>query len=102
MTEKHFYDWQTLGGTDDVMRIMTRVGDDKVWSIARNNTGTLFKVTSVQDFLNERITGWSDPERRQSKRLKDLADIARLIESNAELWYQLPAELRSQIDEPRA
>ncbi len=32
--------------------------------------------------------------------MKDLADIARLVESHVELWEQLPAELRSQIDRP--
>lgn len=32
-------------------------------------------------------------KRRQSKRIKDLGDISRLVESDPELWVELPTEL---------
>jgi hypothetical protein len=176
MTEKQFYDWQTVGGTDDVMRFVNAlekadihwctiggvavnhwaaeqmvtldvdfvVAADSIekaqqallaagfkaesfdWSInfrgaskvsiqlttedgyrdfaergvAADVHGILMRVASLQDTLTGKIRAWSDPTRRQSKRLKDLADIARLIESHPELWEGLPDDLQREIDRP--
>ncbi|HQU92437.1 MAG TPA: nucleotidyl transferase AbiEii/AbiGii toxin family protein [Pyrinomonadaceae bacterium] len=176
MTEKQFYDWQTVGGTDDVMRFVNAlekadirwctiggvavnhwaaeqmvtldvdfvVAADSIekaqqallaaglkaesfdWSInfrgaskvsiqltteegycdfaergvAADVHGILMRVASLEDTLTGKIRAWSDPTRRQSKRLKDLADIARLIESHPELWEGLPDDLRREIDRP--
>lgn len=176
MTEKQFYDWQTLGGTDDVMRFVDAleqadiswcsiggiavnhwageqmvtldvdfvVAADSVekaeecllkagfqaeefeWSInfkgkskvsiqlttekqyldfpsrgiAADVHGILMRVASLEDTLAGKIRAWSDPKRRQSKRIKDLADIARLVESHPELWENLPEILRNEIDRP--
>ena len=176
MTEKQFYDWQTLGGTDDVMRFVNAlekadirwcaiggvavnhwaaeqmvtldvdfvVAADSVekaeraltdagfvpekfeWSInfkgaskvsiqlttedsyrefadrgvAADVHGILMRVASLEDTLDGKIRAWSDPTRRQSKRIKDLADVARLVESHPELWEHLPDPLRAQIDRP--
>jgi hypothetical protein len=175
MTEKQFYDWQTLGGTDDVMRFVNALERaDIVWcaiggiavnywsaeqmvtqdvdfvvaadSIERAETalvdagfkserhqwsvnfkgnskisiqltteafyrefaergiaadvhGILLRVASLEDTLAGKIRAWSDPTRRQSKRIKDLADIARLVESHPELWGHLPNEVRSLIEQ---
>jgi hypothetical protein len=38
-----------------------------------------------------------DADRRQSKRQKDLADIARIIEISPELRSQVPAEFLSKL-----
>jgi len=176
MTEKQFYDWQTLGGTDDVMRFVNAlesadilwcaiggvavnhwaaeqmvtldvdfvVAADSIekaekalldagftaerfdWSINFKGTskvgiqlttegsyrdfaergvaadvhGILLRVASLEDTLTGKVRAWSDPTRRQSKRLKDLADIARLVESHPELWERLNDELQSQIERP--
>ena len=176
MTGKQFYDWQTLGGTDDVMRFVNAletadiewcviggvavnhwaseqmvtqdvdfvVASDSIeraekalvdagfqregfdWSInfkgkskisiqlttedfyrdfagrgvAADVHGILLRVATLEDTLSGKIRAWSDPTRRQSKRLKDLADIARLVESHPELWEQLTDTLKSQIDRP--
>ena len=176
MTEKQFYDWQTLGGTDDVMRFVNAmekadvvwcaiggvavnhwaaeqmvtldvnfvVAADSVeraekalidagfhperfeWSInfkgnskvsiqlttedmyrdfasrgvAADVHGILMRVASLEDTMAGKIRAWSDPTRRQSKRIKDLADIARLVESHPELWHGLPDELKAEINEP--
>ena len=176
MTEKQFYDWQTLGGTDDVMRFVNALESadilwcaiggvavnywaaeqmvtldvdfvvaadsleiaEKVlidagfraehfeWSInfkgnskvaiqlttenmyrdfasrgvAADVHGILMRVASLEDTLQGKIRAWSDPTRRQSKRLKDLADIARLVESHPQLWDQLPEDLHTHIDKP--
>lgn len=178
MTEKQFYDWQTLGGTDDVMRFVNAlesadilwcaiggvavnhwaseqmvtldvdfvVAADSIekaekalvdagftaepfdWSINFKGTskvsiqlttegsyrdfaergvaadvhGILLRVANLEDTLAGKVRAWSDPTRRQSKRLKDLADIARLVESHPELWQRLNDDLRSQIERPQS
>ncbi len=176
MTAKRFYDWQTAGGTDDVMRMVdaleradvvwcaiggvavnhwaaepmvTRDVDivvvaDKVeravelleeagfeaerfeWSIHLKGTsrvsiqvstaefyrdfparavaadvhGILLRVASLEDTLAGKVEAWKDAHRRQSKRLKDLGDIARLIEAHPEFWARLPEELQGQVERP--
>ncbi len=176
MTGKQFYDWQTVGGTDDVMRLVdtleradirwcaidgiavnhwaaepmvTRdvdfvVATDAIeravhalteagfrsekfaWSInfeGRSKVslqlstedfyrdfperaqpadvhGILLRVASLEDTLKGKVKAWSDAERRQSKRLKDLGDIARLVEAHPELWESLPEALKRQIERP--
>ncbi len=176
MTEKQFFDWQTSGGTDDVMRLVdvleradvawcaiggiavnhwaqqpmvTQDVDLVVTSNALDRTvslleqagfcaerfpwsvnfkgrsavsiqlstedfyrdfpsravpadvhGILMRVAALHDTLRGKIKAWSEPKRRQSKRIKDLADIARLVETHHDLWKDLPDELKAQIEEP--
>jgi hypothetical protein len=176
MTSKQFYDWQTAGGTDDVMRLVDvleradvawcAIGGVAVnhwaeqpmvtqdvdlvvatgsveravslleqegfraerfpWSVnfrgrsavsiqlstedfyrdyparavAADVHGILMRVAGLEDTLRGKIKAWSEPERRQSKRIKDLADIARLVESHPQLWKLLPEGLRTQIQRP--
>ena len=100
MTSKQFYDWQTLGGTDDVMRYATGLSGDLVWRIAKNGDEIIFSVATLHEALREKIGAWADPTRRQSKRIKDLGDIARLVESHPLLWNKLTDELKSRIDQP--
>jgi hypothetical protein len=176
VTAKQFFDWQTSGGTDDVMRLVdclerndipwcaiggvavnhwaeepvvtqdvdfvVAAGDvDRAvealceagfraerhqWSVnftghskvsgqlsteevylsfpsravAADVHGILMRVASLEDTLAGKILAWRDSSRRQSKRIKDFADIARLVESHPKLWAGLPAELREQIDRP--
>ena len=178
MTAKEFYDWQTSGGTNDVMRLVDcleradiawcAIGGVAVnhwaeqpmvtqdvdfvvaaeaveraisaleqagftcerfeWSInfkghsrvsfqlstedfyrdfpsravAADVHGILLRVASLEDTLKGKMKAWSDPERRQSKRLKDLADIARLIEAHPRLWDMLTADLKEHIQPPQS
>lgn len=178
MTAKKFYDWQTSGGTDDVMRLVDCLerrdipwcaiggvavnhwaeepmvtqdvdfvvaaeevdravqaleeegfrADQHKWSVnftgrskvsiqlsteevylgfpersvAADVHGILLRVASLEDTLAGKILAWSDPSRRQSKRLKDFADIARLVESHPDLWDGLPEEIQGGIEKPRA
>ena len=173
MTAKQFFDWQTSGGTDDVMRLVDCleradiawcaiggvavnhwarepmvtqdvdfvVATDAVeravallkeagfqaetfeWSVnftgrskvslqlstedfyrefpARSVPadvhGILLRVASLEDTLRGKMKAYGTPERRQSKRIKDLADIARLIETHPQLWNFLTDELKQQI-----
>lgn len=176
MTAKQFYDWQTAGGTDDVMRLVDCLERSEIrwcaiggvavnhwaaepivtqdvdfvvttdaiertvaaleaagfvaerfeWSInfkgrskvsiqlsteecyrdyperavAADVHGILLRVASLEDTLNGKMKAWAAPERRQSKRIKDLADIARLIEAHPELWKLLTADLRARLEPP--
>jgi hypothetical protein len=178
MTAKKFYDWQTVGGTDDVMRLVdsleradiswcaiggvavnhwaaepmvtqdvdfvvsTETIDRAVailveagfrserfqWSInfkghskvslqlstedfyrdfpsraiPADVHGILLRVASLEDTLKGKIKAWSDSKRRQSKRIKDLGDIARLVETYPKLWESLPDELKQHIERPMA
>jgi hypothetical protein len=173
MTGKKFYDWQTSGGTDDVMRLVDcleradvawcAIGGVAVnhwaeqmmvtqdvdfvvaaesvervvslleeagfsperfeWSInfkghstvsiqlstedfyrdfpsravAADVNGILLRVACLEDTLRGKIKAWSEPGRRQSKRLKDLTDIARLVEAHPNLRDMLPDELKKQV-----
>jgi len=177
MTAKQFYDWQTSGGTDDVMRLVDCLERaDVAWcaigGVAVNHWaeqpmvtqdidfvvaaeaverivllleeagfrserfdgsinfrgrsavsiqlstenfyrdfparavpadvhGILMRVASLEDTLKGKMKAWSEPERRQSKRLKDLADIARLVEAHPHLWDMLTDELRQQVLPPQ-
>ncbi len=176
MMAKQFYDWQTSGGTDDVMRLVDcleradvtwcAIGDMAVnhwaeqamvtqdvdfvvaaeavertvslleeagfrserfeWSInfkgrsavtiqlstedfyrdfpsravAADVHGILLRVASLEDTLKGKIKAWSEPGQRQSKRLKDLADIARLVEAHSHLWDMLTDDLKQQVQPP--
>jgi len=176
MTAKQFYDWQTGGGTDDVMRlvdcleradvawcaiggvavnhwaaqpmvtqdvdfVVTSDAVDRAvtllaaagfpyerfeWSVNFKGRsavslqlsteafyrefpsravpadvhGILLRVASLEDTLRGKIKAWSEPARRQSKRLKDLADIARLAEAHPHLWTSLPDVLKQQVQQP--
>lgn len=176
MTPKQFYDWQTAGGTDDVMRLvdcleradiewcaiggmavnhwaaepmvtqnvdfvvagesveravqlLTEAGFQSEWfaytrnfkghskvsiqlctdefynsfprrSVPADIHGILMRVASLEDTLRGKIKARQDCQRRQSKRIKDLGDIARLVENHPHLWAMLDDELLSMIEKP--
>jgi hypothetical protein len=176
MTGKQFYDWQTGGGTNDVMRLVDcleradiswcAIGGVAVnhwaaepmvtqdvdfvvaaadvdravalleqagfraerfeWSVnfkgdsavsfqlsteafyrefparavAADVHGILLRVASLHDTLGGKVKAWSEPGRRPSKRIKDLADIVRLVEAHPELWDTLPDALKPQVAGP--
>ena len=173
MTPKKFYDWQTAGGTDDVMRLVDcleradiawcAIGgiavnhwavepmvtqdvdfvvtvesielatrrleeagfkserfqwsinfqghskvrfqlsmedfykDFPIRSVPADIHGILMRVASLEDTLHGKTKAWRDTERRQSKKLKDLNDIARLIENHPHLWDLLDSDLKEII-----
>ncbi|MCF7838104.1 MAG: nucleotidyl transferase AbiEii/AbiGii toxin family protein [Candidatus Marinimicrobia bacterium] len=70
-------------------------------SVPADVHGILLRVASLEDTLRGKIRAWSDAQRRQSKRIKDLADIARLVESHSRLWALLPEELKTRIEQPK-
>ena len=60
--------------------------------------GYTMNVASLQDVLKGKVWAYLDGARRKSKRQKDLADIARLVEAFPSLASQLPPVIRSQVE----
>jgi hypothetical protein len=55
--------------------------------------GHEMRVASVDDVLQGKIWAASDPDRRESKRKKDLLDIARIVEAFPHLRDRVPLSL---------
>jgi len=64
---------------------------------AREVLGHTLPVASIEDLLQGKVWAASDSSRRASKRQKDLADIARLIEAQPRLREFVPAELLDKL-----
>jgi hypothetical protein len=60
--------------------------------------GYEMKVARVEDVFQGKIWAYSDKQRRKSKRQKDLADIARLVETHPSLTDQLPDSIRERLE----
>jgi hypothetical protein len=59
--------------------------------------GISLPVASLEDVLQGKIWAVTDPERRASKRQKDLADIARIIEVYPQLRSRIPIEILARL-----
>ncbi len=59
--------------------------------------GLALPVATVKDVLQGKIWAAQDPARRPSKRQKDLADIARLLEAYPDLRPLVPAEILERL-----
>jgi hypothetical protein len=63
----------------------------------RDVLGVTLPFADPADLLQGKIWAASDPTRRGSKRLKDLADMARLVEASPELSARVPEEIRQKL-----
>jgi hypothetical protein len=54
-------------------------------------------VARLDDVLRGKVWAVQDPTRRASKRQKDLADIARLLDAYPALRDQVPADVLAQL-----
>ncbi len=59
--------------------------------------GYKMRVASIEDVLQGKIWAYLDEDRRKSKRQKDLADVARLVEAFPDLTERLPEEIRKTL-----
>ena len=66
-------------------------------AVAREILGVPFPVARVEDVLQGKIWAVSDEMRRGSKRQKDLADIARLLEAFPHLRGVVPDEIQRRL-----
>jgi hypothetical protein len=66
-------------------------------AVLRDVLGLTLPVAAVTDILQGKVWAVQDPTRRASKRQKDLADIARLIEVYPQLRSQLPENILARL-----
>ena len=59
--------------------------------------GLTLPVAAIEDVLQGKVWAVEDPSRRASKRQKDLADIARLLERHPQLRAQVPREVLDKL-----
>jgi hypothetical protein len=63
----------------------------------RQVLGLMLPVAAVPDILKGKVCAFQDPARRGSKRQKDLADIARLLEGYPELRGEVPEDVLARL-----
>jgi len=63
----------------------------------RDVLGLALPVAAIEDLLQGKVWAASDTSRRASKRQKDLADIARLLEARPELRDRVPPEILRRL-----
>ena len=66
-------------------------------AVMKEVLGYKLLVAAIEDVIKGKLWAYADPERRESKRQKDLADILRLVEVHPHLKALLPAELQSRV-----
>jgi hypothetical protein len=63
----------------------------------RDVLGIQLRVAAVADVLQGKVWAAGDPTRRASKRLKDVADIARIVEAYPELTGRVPPAILDRM-----
>ena len=66
-------------------------------AVSRNVLGVDLPVARLEDVLQGKVWAVQDPARRPSKRQKDLADIARLLETYPDLRSRVPADVLARL-----
>jgi hypothetical protein len=89
----------SLAGSDLRIQIQTdpRYADFVGRAVPRDVLGLTLPVAAIEDVLRGKVWAAQDPLRRGSKRQKDLADIARLLEKYPSLRSQVPADVLSRL-----
>lgn len=89
----------SLAGSDLRVQIQTdpRYADFVERAASATVLGVSLPVARAEDVLQGKVWAVLDPGRRPSKRQKDLADIARLIESRPEFRAAVPAEVLGRL-----
>ncbi len=84
---------------DNQVQIQTdaRYADFPARASVHEVLGRPLKVAALPDVLQGKVWAALDPERRNSKRQKDLADIARLIEAYPDLRASVPDEILRRL-----
>ncbi len=67
-------------------------------SVAATVHGLLMRVAGLEDTLKEKIAAYEEPQRRPSKRQKDLADISRLMEAHPQIKDLIPQPIYDRLE----
>jgi hypothetical protein len=95
---EHSQNWIAADGTP------VQFTDDPMLAGAVASAGEIvvddvtLRVIEPVDLLHEKIRAGSDPARRRSKRLQDLADAQALLETNPDLVQHLRTDEREVLD----
>ncbi len=86
-------------GSDLRVQVQTdpRYADFVSRATERDVLGLRLPVASVEDILRGKIWAAQDASRRGSKRQKDIADIARLVEAYPHLRAQVPDDIQKRL-----
>ncbi len=86
-------------GSDLRVQVQTdpRYSDFLLRAGPRDVLGLRLPVASVEDVLRGKVWAAEDPTRRPSKRQKDLADIARLLEAYPDLQASVPESVLRRL-----
>lgn len=91
-----------LGSSRSDLRVQIQTDERYRDFIARaeikNVLGYEMRVARLEDVLQGKLWACQDPARRGSKRQKDLADIARIVEAHPALLADLPESVRKKIE----
>jgi hypothetical protein len=89
----------SAAGSDLRIQIQTdpRYFDFITRSDVREVLGLWLPIASLSDLLRGKVWALRDETRRRSKRQKDLADIARIIETYPDLEKDVPEDIRRRI-----
>jgi hypothetical protein len=89
----------SMPGSDLRVQLQTdpRYGVFVDGAMDRDVLGLLLPVARLEDVLQGKVWAALDPTRRASRRQKDLADIARLLEAYPHLRSQVPAEILERL-----
>ncbi len=99
--ERHEWSINFAGSSQVSMQLSTEdfYGEYPARAVPADVHGILMRVASLEDTLAGKIRAYSDTDRRASKRIKDLGDIARLIEAHPHLGSMLPADILRMIED---
>jgi hypothetical protein len=67
-------------------------------SVAAAVHGILMRVASLEDTMAGKLAAYREPQRRPTKKLKDLLDIGRLVEAHPELLKNLPEDIVAKLN----
>ena len=86
-----------------VSRVSVRISTEAFYrdfparSVPADVHGILMRVANLEDTLTGKLKAYADPQRRVSKRQKDLTDIARFVEAHPELRAKVPEEVLKKV-----
>ena len=95
---EHSENWVSVDGTAVQFSDDPAVGQAVLDAGEIPLEGMILRVIRIQDLLREKLRAASDPARRRSKRMQDLADVQSLLEQDPELAAQLTAGQRAMLD----
>lgn len=86
---------------DSDVRVQIQTDERYAFFVERATTrivlGMELPIASIEDVLQGKVWAILDPERRGSKRQKDLADIARILEQYPDLRRGVPQEILARL-----